>query len=235
VHLLRLADRREARRTQSARPALAGTRFADVELGEIVGLGRRCVAFAARRHDQALVLKSYHPQAVARHADRTGGSIARYECERNEALHRIAGLAPYVAAPVGYWSSPREEFFLQQRVCGEMLAAFLRGCSARSRERLLSELRSILDRAHGVGLYDLDLHPGNVRVQRRADGSGCPILFDFNKVPYHEQPPNRLCGWLVAMGLIGPRARDRRLWRRLARLRGDDRVANPAASCEPVG
>jgi len=121
MQFLRLGDGRKARQPPPARPALAGTRFADVELDEVVGFGRRCVAFSARRHGQALVLKSYHPQAVARHADRAGGSLARYECERNAALHRIAVLAPYVAAPIGYWSSPGEEFFLQQRVCGETL------------------------------------------------------------------------------------------------------------------
>ena len=145
------------------------------------------------------------------------------------------GLAPYVAAPVGYWSSPLEDFFVQQRVCGDTLGSFLRGCSARNRERFLSELRTILDRANDAGLYDLDLHPGNLLVQRQADGSGRPILFDFNKVPYHQQPPNRLCRWLVAMGLIGPRSRDRRLWRRLARLPADENVGNPAAACQRVG
>jgi hypothetical protein len=235
MRLLRLADDREARQPQPARPTLAGTRFADVELDEVVGVGRRCIAFSARRHDQALILKSYHRRAVARHTERAGGSLARYECERNAALHRVAGLAAYVAAPVGYWSSPREEFFVQQRICGESLASFLRGCSTRNRERLLSELRNILDCAHGAGLYDLDLHPGNVLVQRRVDGSGRPILFDFNKVPYHQQPPNRLSGWLVALGLIGPRSRDRRLWRRLTRLPGDASVGNPTAACQRVG
>ena len=234
MQFLRLADSQSARQPQPARPALASTQFADVELGEVVGVGRRCVAFSARRHDQALVLKSYHPQAVDRHADRAGGSIARYECERNAALHRIPGLTTYIAAPIGYWSSPREEFFVQQRVCGETLASFLRGCSARYRERLLSELRNILERAHDAGLYDLDLHPGNLLVQRRADGSGRPILFDFNKVPYHQQPPNRLYGWLVALGLIGPCSRDERLWRRLARLRGGESVGIPGAACERV-
>ena len=235
MRFLRLVDDREAGQPQAARPTLAGTRFADVALDEVVGVGRRCIAFSARRHDQALVLKSYHQWAVARHADRAGGSLARYECERNEALRRVAGLAKYVAAPVGYWSSPREEFFVQQRVCGETLGSFLRGCSARNRERLLSELRTILDCAHGVGLYDLDLHSGNVLVQRRADGSGRPILFDFNKVPYHQQPPNRLYGWLVTLGLIGPRSRDQRLWRRLARLPADESVGNPAAAFQRVG
>jgi hypothetical protein len=237
MQFLRFADGREARELtrEPAHPTLAGTRFADVELDEIVGVGRRCVAYSARRHDQALVLKSYHPQATARHAVRTGGSLARYEYERNAALHRIPGLASSIAAPVAYWSSPREEFFLQQRVAGETLDSFLRNCSARHHERLLSELRTVLDCAHGVGLYDLDLHPGNVLVQRRTDGSGRPLLFDFNKVPYHQQPPNRLCGWLVALGLLGPRSRDRRLWRRLARLRGNDSVRNPAAACEPLG
>ena len=220
---------------QRMRPKLTGTLFADVEIGQIIGVGRRCAVFTARRQDQALVLKVYHQQAVARHANRTSASLARYECERNAALRRVPGLAPHVAMPIGYWSSPRGEFFLQQRVAGETLGSFLRSSSACNRDRLLSELQAILDRAHGAALSDLDLHPGNLLVQRRGDGSGRPILFDFNKIPYHQQPPNRLCAWLVRLGWIGPRSRDRRLWRRLARQRGDERAATLGAFHESVG
>lgn len=202
-------------------PDLRGTDFADIVICGIVGRGRRCVAFAARRGNRDLVLKVYQPQAAIRHAHRCGGSIARYEYERNAAFHRVPTLARFIAAPIGFSSTPRAEMFLQERVFGEHLSAFMRTCSATCRDKLLAEVLTILEGAHRAGLFDLDLHPSNIVVKRDTDGNGRPMLFDFNKVPYHVRPPNALFGLLVKLGLIGRRARDHRHWKRLSRLPSD--------------
>lgn len=201
------------------RPDLRGSVFANVVVSDVVGRGRRCVAFAARSDNRDLILKLYHPRAAAKHAHRLGGSLAQYECERNAAFRAIPELAPYVAAPIGYSSAPRAELFLQERVFGEPLIRFLRASSAPCRDQLLAKLRSILECAHQAELFDLDLHPLNIIVNRHPDGTGRPILFDFSKVPYHVWPPNALFGIFVKLGLIGRRSRDYRHWRRLNRIR----------------
>lgn len=199
-------------------PERPGPDSAELVISEILGQGRRCVAFAARSYGRDLVLKVYHPRAATRHAHRCGGSIARYECERNAMFHGVPALAPFIAAPIGFLSSPRAELFLQERVSGKPLISFLRTCSTTCREKLLADLRTILECSHQAGLFDLDLHPSNIIVKRQADGTARPTLFDFNKVPYHVRPPNVIFGLLVKLGLIGCRSRDHRYWARLSRI-----------------
>src|SRR5688500_16961528 len=116
---------------------LSDTPFADLVLSEIVGEGRSCIAFAASNGGHCdLVLKVYHPTAIAKHARRCGSSIARYEYERNAALHRVAGVGAFIAAPVGFVSSPGAELFLQERICGAPLVSYLRTSSAHRRAAL---------------------------------------------------------------------------------------------------
>lgn len=206
-------------KARTERPDLRGSDFANLVISDVVGRGRRCVAFAARSGNRDLILKAYYPRAAAKHAHRCGGSLAQYECERNSAFRGVPDLAPYIAAPIGFSSSPRAELFLQERVFGEPLISFLRACSATCRDKLLAELRTILVCSHRAGLFDLDLHPSNIIVNREPDGTARPVLFDFNKVPCHVRPPNALFGLFVKLGLIGRRSRDHRHWKRLNRLR----------------
>ena len=161
---------------RTERPDLRGSAFADVVMSEVVGQGRLCVAFAARMRNRDLILKVYHPRAAARHAHRFGGSLAQYECERNAAFRGVPELVPYIVEPIGFSSSPRAELFLQESVFGEPLIPFLRTSSAPCRDKLLAELRTILEWAHQTGLFDLDLHPHNIIVKRQTDGSrSCSI------------------------------------------------------------
>jgi hypothetical protein len=196
---------------------LRETPFADFVVSGVIGGGRRCVAFAVRGRGRDLVLKAYHAGAATRHARRCGVSIARYEFERNAAFRSVAQLTTHVAAPVAFLSSPGAELFLQERVFGTPLTTFLHDCSAECRRALLARLLTILTSAHEARLFDLDLHPSNVLVRRTPDGTAWPMLFDFNKVPFHIQPPNALVGLLVKLGVIGRRARDYRQWKRLQR------------------
>lgn len=194
-----------------------GDRFADVAVSDVIGQGRRCVAFSAREGGRELVVKHYHRRAIARHARHCGGSIAQYEYERNLVFHRAPEFAAFSAAPLGFLSSPRAELFLQERVFGEPLRAFLRECAAACRDRLIAELQSVLVRANQAGLFDLDLHPSNIIVKQMRDGSVRPMLFDFNKVPYHVRPPKGLSGWCAHLGLIGRSAHDHHHLKRFSR------------------
>lgn len=219
----------------SSRLDLSATAFAQVAVSNLVGVGCRCRAFAARGYDQDLILKAYHARSVAKHAQYSGGSLARYEHERNSALRSIPALAGFIAAPLGFVSEPRLELFLQERVFGEPLPAFMRTCSSAAHERLLDDLRMVIEHAHRAGIFDLDLQPSNIIVQRNVDGSARPVLFDFNKIPYHVRPPNPVAGWLMRLGLIDRHSRDYRYWRRLgglgAKAAPDPRRKIRLASC----
>lgn len=197
---------------------LRTTPFTDIQVSGVVGAGRRCIAFAAAYGGRQVVLKVYRPQAVAKHARRLGCSLARYEYERNVALRGVAKLAPHIPDPIACFSSSRCELFIQERVLGQPLDAFLRTCSATARAFVLGEIRLIVERAHEAGIFDLDLHPRNVLVRRSARGTVQPVLFDFNKTPYHVQPPNPLATLLLKLGCITPASRDLRYLRRLSQL-----------------
>lgn len=197
---------------------LRTTPFTDIHVSGVVGAGRRCIAFAAAYGSRQVVLKIYHQQAVAKHVRREGYSLARYEYERNVALRDVAELTPHIADPIACFSSPCCELFIQERVLGEPLDVFLRTCSATARAFALGELRLIVERAHEAGIFDLDLHPRNVLVRRGARGLVQPVLFDFNKMPYHVQPPNPLAALLLKLRCITPASRDLRYLRHLSRL-----------------
>jgi hypothetical protein len=199
-------------------PVLRATPFSDIAVSGTLGEGRRCAVFAAVCRGRQVVLKVYHSQAVAKHARRLGGSLARYEYEQNVALRGVAQLATHIADPIACFSSPCCELFVQERVFGEALEAYLRTCSATDRAYVLGECRSIVERAHSAGVFDLDLHPRNILVRQSAQGGAQPVLFDFNKTPYHVRPPNPFVAMLLKLGLLTPAFRDYRLLRRLHRL-----------------
>lgn len=198
---------------------LSGTPFDNLTLFDTIGEGSRCVAFAADRdRRENLVLKVYRPAAIAKHALLYDASIARYEYGRNVALYRVTELRPFIAAPIAFYSMPPVELFLQERVAGESVTSYLRTSSARSCLAILADLRRILRRAHSVGVFNLDLQPCNIIVKLSSDGIARPMLFDFNKMPYHVRPPNAAVSLLLRAGVFGPQSRDYRYWKRLCRL-----------------
>jgi len=191
--------------------------FADVVVTGAVGRGRRCVAFAARNGNRDIVVKLYHPRAIARHTRQIGGSLAKFEYERNLVFHHYPGFATFSAAPIGFLSSPRAELFLQERVFGEPLMPFLRAHSAECRSRVIADLQSILERAEQAGMFDLDLHPTNIIVKRSRGGAARPVLFDFNKVPYSVRRSNGMFDWCRSI-VFGSRSNDHRHLRRFNRV-----------------
>jgi hypothetical protein len=52
-------------------------------------------------------------------------------------------------------------------------------------------------------------------IRRGRTGEPNVMLFDFNKIPFHEYPPNALACCLLRLGWIGAKSRDFRLLRAL--------------------
>jgi hypothetical protein len=206
-------------------PDLRTTPMGEVVVSRVLGEGRRCAVFVGIHRGRQVVLKIYHARAVAKHARRMGGSLAGYEYARNVALRSVSHLAAHVAAPIGFVSSPCCELFVQEYVSGESIDIFLRTCSATKRAFVLGELRLIVEYAHESGVFDLDLRACNVLVRRSALEIAQPVLFDFNKTPYHVRPPNPLVALLLKLRVLTPGSRDHRCLRRLHRLEDAERVS----------
>jgi hypothetical protein len=74
----------------------------------------------------------------------------------------------------------------------------------------MGHLQEILRLSHEADLYDVDLHSMNVFVVREPSGEIVPRLFDFNLIPFTLRPQNPFVGWLLALGLVSKKSRDRR-------------------------
>lgn len=175
-----------------------------------LGAGRRCVAWLAWWGTRLVVVKRFAGAAVAKHSARHGTPLALFEYRRNRALHGIAPLARHVAEPLAWVATDAHQLLLQAYVDGEPLDRFAPAASREERGRICDDLARVVAGAHAAGVFDLDLHPRNVLVRRSRDGTPSAVLFDFNKIPYHEWPPNALARWLVGRRWIRPESRDRR-------------------------
>ncbi len=182
----------------------------DARIEQIVGEGASCSVYLACWRDRPVALKIYRPDAVTRHARLTGEDLAEYEYRRNLAFYRAPGLGRYVAEPLAWLSTGAISVFAQQWLDGVLYLDYHgRGDGAGS-SRLFEQIRRIVDLAHAAGLYDVDLHAGNVMVVTAADGEPLPKLFDFNFIPFYVHAPNPLTWLLVKTGVLDLRARDRR-------------------------
>jgi serine/threonine protein kinase len=186
---------------------LAGTAFAGLQLGEKIGEGKRSVVYRARWSGRDVSLKVYKPAEIERHARKHPLPLAEFEHRRNKAFHGAAGMAKYVAEPLGYLVEPDFQMSLQEYLDGEIYYFARRGDADFISPRFKEELAELVRLSHAAQLYDIDLHAMNVMVDRRTGG---PKLFDFNQIPFHERPQNPLVALALKLGLLGRESRDLR-------------------------
>ncbi len=188
---------------------LSGTELEGVEVLGRLGEGARSVVYAARWRGREAVLKVYKPQAVAAHDRRHPLPIAEFEHDRNARFHAAPGMAPFVAEPLGRVVNERGQAFLQERIEGPTFAELRRAGGGHEEAAVFEKMEEVVDRAHRAGLYEVDVHPGNVKVVATEDGAARPVFFDFNLLPLHERAWNPI-RVLARLGLLDRGRRDRR-------------------------
>ena len=189
---------------------LAFTSLGDVRILGKLGEGGRSTVYHGDWHGREIALKVYKPQAIERHARKHRVNLAEYEYLRNKAFYEARGLARYVAEPFGYLATGGIYAFMQERLDGELYYFYFRERGGIVPVELAGHLTRIVELSHGVGLYDVDLHPMNVMVVQEPAGAIVPRLFDFNLIPFHVHPPNKLVAFLLKTRLMSLRARDLR-------------------------
>jgi ubiquinone/menaquinone biosynthesis C-methylase UbiE len=197
---------------------LAGTEFADLEVREKLGEGKRSVVYRARWRGREMGLKVYKPAAIARHARKHALPLAEFEHRRNKAFFDARGMSKYVAEPIGFIVEPGFQMSLQECLDGEVYYFAQRDHATFISPRFMDDLAELVNLSHEAHLYDIDLHAMNVMVDRRAGG---PKLFDFNQIPFTERPQNPFIGLALKLGWLGRGSRD---LRKLARFNNFDRV-----------
>ncbi len=186
---------------------LAGTQYADLEVTEKLGEGKRSLVYRARWRGRDVGLKVYKPAAIANHARKHRLPLAEFEHRRNKAFFDARGLSKYIAEPLGFVVEPGFQMSLQECLDGEVYYFAQRDHADFISPRFMQDLAELVSLSHEAQLYDIDLHAMNVMVDRRAGG---PKLFDFNQIPFTERPQNPFVGLALKLGLLGRGSRDLR-------------------------
>jgi hypothetical protein len=202
----------------SLKVKLRDTEYADLEVVEKLGEGKRSVVYRARWRGREVGIKVYKPAAIAKHARKHQLPLAEFEHRRNKAFFEARGMAKYVAEPLGFIVEPGFQMSVQECLDGEVYYFAQREHSTFISPRFMEDLAELVSLSHDAKLYDIDLHAMNVMVDRQGGG---PKLFDFNQIPFTERPQNPLIGLALRMGLLGRQSRD---LRKLARFNDFERV-----------
>jgi ubiquinone/menaquinone biosynthesis C-methylase UbiE len=197
---------------------LKDTPYADVQIVDKLGEGKRSVVYRARWQGRDVGLKVYKPAAIANHARKHPLPLAEFEHRRNKAFFEARGMSRFVAEPLGFLVQPGFQMSLQECVDGEVYYFAQRDGADFISPRFMEDLATVVSLSHEARLYDIDLHAMNVMVDRRE---GTPKLFDFNQIPFTERPQNPFVGLALKLGLLGRESRD---LRKLARFQNYERV-----------
>ncbi len=188
----------------------------NLDLFERLGEGGRSTVYRGRREGREVAIKVYKALALAKHSRKLGGNLAEYEFERNRSFYQAPGLARYVVEPIDCLVTDEYSAIVQELLVGDLYYFFRQKRGAEAVVGLRVHLERIVELAHAADLFDLDMHSLNVMVVDE-DGTAIPKLFDFNLIPFYVRPPNPFVGLLLALGLLDPRSRDRRLLRNFDR------------------
>ena len=203
---------------ESLTKRLKGTDYADLQVTDKLGEGKRSVVYRGRWRGRDVGIKVYKPAAIASHARKHKRPLAEFEYRRNKAFFEARGLAKYVAEPLGFVVEPGFQMSVQELVNGEVYYFAQRDRADFISPRFMDDLADLVNLSHEARLYDIDLHAMNVMVDREK---GTPKLFDFNQIPFTERPQNPFIGLALKLGLLGKGSRD---LRKLARFTNYDRV-----------
>jgi len=192
---------------------------AELEVGRLVGKGRRSHVYEAELAGQTVALKLYTPEAIGKFRRRYGVSIARFEFDRCAACYAVPKLTPHIARPLRVFGERGgyTEAFVQEYLEGTRLIDLMRQQGSVPRETLAA-LTNIVTAAEAAGLHDLDVCASNVFLSETERG-WMPRLFDFNMMPQHLHAPNPWVGLLYRLGWRHPSHRDRLMLKHLENWR----------------
>jgi hypothetical protein len=199
--------RRRQYYASSGEGGLELTALGDVRITGKLGEGVSCVVYDAEWHGRPVALKLYKAGAVERHARLLGEELAEFEYRRNRAFHDAPGLRRFVAQPLAFYTDGCVSAFVQERLAGTLYYFYYRDRGGTVPESLTADIGRLVESAHAAGLYDVDLHAGNVMVVEQ-DGRPVPKLFDFNFIPFYIHPPNPAVWLALRLRLIDLRSRD---------------------------
>ena len=195
---------------QSSSGGLVFSALGDLEILDPLGEGNLCIVYDARWQGREVALKLYKAASIEHHYLAYGDELVEYEWNRNRKLYDAPGLSRYVAKPLAYLCMPGIQALVQEKLSGPLYYFHSLENEGRVDEKLFGHVRNIVKCAHDNGIYDIDLHAGNLIVVEAPDGEPIPKLFDFNWIPFYIRPPNPIVGLMLKLGLMDRKSRDLR-------------------------
>ena len=183
----------------------------EIDIIQELGSGRRSKVYLANYYDKKVALKVYKQEYIEKYQFQYKVNIGEFEFARNKIAFESSALTKYVAEPYKVLS-PEQGYdlaFIQEYVDGIWLEDLM-SQSHRLPEEVLKAGYYIVEQAAKVGLYDLDIPPGNILLRQNASGEWLPKLYDFNLMPQHLCPPNPFMAIGFKLGLRSKNHRDYR-------------------------
>lgn len=182
-----------------------------IKLKHALGEGRRSQVFLAEYLERQVVVKVYKQFYIDKYQEQYKVNIGEFEYSRNKLAYQSDDLKNYVAQPFCL-IKPDQGYVLalvQEYIDGIWLEDLMqknRGLPA----NVLQAGYDIVKYAAQVGLYDLDIPPGNIRLVKDHSRAWVPKLYDFNLMPQHLCPPNPFMALGFKLGLRSKNHRDYR-------------------------
>jgi len=176
-----------------------------------LGEGRRSCVYLANMQGEHVVVKVYKQEYITKYRSQYNVNIGEFEFSRNSTAYQTDDLRQYVAKPYRLLQPAQgyELAFIQEYIDGIWLEDLMQQCHGLPNEVLQAGYR-IVELAAKVGLYDLDIPPGNIRLIKDESGRYVPKLYDFNLMPQHICPPNPFMALGFKLGLRSKNHRDYR-------------------------
>ncbi len=131
---------------------LEGTQYADLQVTEKLGEGKRSMVYRAKWRGREVGLKVYKPAAIANHARKHKLPLAEFEYRRNKAFFDARGMSRYVAEPLGFIVEPGFQMSVQECVEGEVYYFAQRDHAEFISPRFMEDLADIVALSHEAQL-----------------------------------------------------------------------------------
>lgn len=171
----------------------------EIDISHEIGSGRRSRVYLAKYLDHDVVVKVYKQEYIEKYQNQYKVNIGEFEFQRNKKAYDDEVLNPYIAQPFRL-ILPEDGYnmaLIQEYVEGKWLKKYIEETQVLPAE-VLQAGYVIVEEAARLGMYDLDISLGNIRIQQDLNGRWQPKLYDFNLMPQHMKPPNPF----MALGFI---------------------------------
>lgn len=183
----------------------------DIQIIEPLGEGRRSNVYLAECSGDKVVVKVYKQVYIDKYKSQYKVNIGEFEFARNQLAYQTEELKSYVAKPYDL-VKPEQGYtlaYIQEYVDGIWLEDLMQQYRGLPSE-VLKAGYNIVKHAAKVGLYDLDIPPGNIRLVKQSNELWAPKLYDFNLMPQYLCPPNPFMALGFKLGLRSKNHRDYR-------------------------